>query len=103
MHDVAEFLKAHEPFSGLDDADVDRLAERAKVESPPARSSSSRATSRVFPTATVAVFKPGTTKARIVYNLTNPTLEDYHLVGAGPTAAEALTIDYSRITPTMVR
>ena len=32
MHDVAEFLKAHEPFSGLDDADLDRLAERAKVE-----------------------------------------------------------------------
>jgi CBS domain-containing protein len=32
MHDVAEFLKAHEPFSGLDEADLDRLAERAKVE-----------------------------------------------------------------------
>ena len=32
MHDVAEFLKAHEPFSGLDEPDVDRLAERAKVE-----------------------------------------------------------------------
>ena len=32
MHDVAEFLKAHEPFSGLDEADLDRLAERAKIE-----------------------------------------------------------------------
>jgi CBS domain-containing protein len=32
MRDVAEFLKAHEPFSGLDEADLDRLAERAKVE-----------------------------------------------------------------------
>jgi CBS domain-containing protein len=32
MHDVAEFLKAQEPFSGLDEADLDRLAERAKVE-----------------------------------------------------------------------
>jgi CBS domain-containing protein len=32
MHDIAEFLKAHEPFSGLDEADLDRLAERANVE-----------------------------------------------------------------------
>ena len=32
VHDVAEFLKAHEPFSGLDEANLDRLAERAKVE-----------------------------------------------------------------------
>jgi CBS domain-containing protein len=32
MHDVAEFLKAHEPFGALDGADLDRLAERAKVE-----------------------------------------------------------------------
>ena len=32
MHDVAEFLKAQEPFSGLDEAKLDRLAERAKVE-----------------------------------------------------------------------
>ncbi len=32
MHDVAEFLKAHEPFCGLDEAELDRLAERAKVE-----------------------------------------------------------------------
>lgn len=33
IHNVAEFLKAHAPFSGLGEADVDRLAERAKVES----------------------------------------------------------------------
>ena len=32
MHDVAEFMKAHEPFSNLDETDLDRLAERAKVE-----------------------------------------------------------------------
>jgi hypothetical protein len=32
MHDVAEFLKAHEPFSGLEVADLDRLVARAKVE-----------------------------------------------------------------------
>ena len=32
MHDVAEFLKAHEPFSGLENADLDRLADRAKVD-----------------------------------------------------------------------
>jgi CBS domain-containing protein len=32
MHDVAEFLKAHEPFGALDEADLHRLAERAKVE-----------------------------------------------------------------------
>jgi CBS domain-containing protein len=32
MHDVADFLKAHEPFSGLDAVELDRLAERAKVE-----------------------------------------------------------------------
>jgi CBS domain-containing protein len=32
MHDVAEFLKAHEPFSGLDQTDLDRLAARAGVE-----------------------------------------------------------------------
>jgi Type VI secretion system effector, Hcp len=59
-------------------------------------------TSRVFPTATVTVFKLGTTKARIVYNLTNARLEEYHLVGAGPTAAEAVTIGFSRITPTVL-
>ena len=33
VHDVAEFMKAHEPFRNLDDADLDRLAERTKVES----------------------------------------------------------------------
>jgi CBS domain-containing protein len=33
MTDVAEFLKAHEPFSGLEAADLERLAERAKVAS----------------------------------------------------------------------
>ena len=32
MHDVAEFLKAHEPFAGLEEADLARLARRAKVE-----------------------------------------------------------------------
>ena len=32
MHDVAEFLKAHEPFSSLDGADLERLAERAQIE-----------------------------------------------------------------------
>jgi signal-transduction protein with cAMP-binding, CBS, and nucleotidyltransferase domain len=32
MHDVAEFLKAREPFSGLDQADLERLAGRAEIE-----------------------------------------------------------------------
>jgi CBS domain-containing protein len=32
MHDVAEFLKAHEPFGGIDETALERLAERAKVE-----------------------------------------------------------------------
>ncbi len=32
MHDVAEFLKAHEPFGALDETELDQLAERAKVE-----------------------------------------------------------------------
>lgn len=32
MHDVAEFLKEHEPFSDLDQAELERLAARAKVE-----------------------------------------------------------------------
>ena len=32
MHDLAEFLKAHEPFGALDEADLDRLAGSAKVE-----------------------------------------------------------------------
>lgn len=32
MHDVAEFLRAHEPFSAIDRAGLERLAARAKVE-----------------------------------------------------------------------
>lgn len=32
MHDVAAFLEAHEPFTGLDQGDVNRLAERARIE-----------------------------------------------------------------------
>lgn len=32
MHDVAEFLKEHEPFTSLEPADLDRLASRAQVE-----------------------------------------------------------------------
>ena len=32
MQDIAEFLKDHEPFSELDRAELDRLAERAEVE-----------------------------------------------------------------------
>lgn len=44
MHDVAEFLKAHAPFSGLEKADVDRLTECAKVE---------------FLTAGTVIFKQG--------------------------------------------
>jgi len=32
MHDVAEFLKAHEPFGAVDETDLDRLAESTKVE-----------------------------------------------------------------------
>jgi len=32
MHDVAEFLKEHEPFTSLEPADLERLASRAKVE-----------------------------------------------------------------------
>ena len=32
MHDIAEFLKEHDPFSELDRADLDRLAERVEVE-----------------------------------------------------------------------
>jgi CBS domain-containing protein len=32
MHDIAEFLKDHDPFSGLDAAALDQLAERVKVE-----------------------------------------------------------------------
>ena len=33
MQDVAEFMRAYEPFSGLDDADIERLAGCAKIES----------------------------------------------------------------------
>jgi CBS domain-containing protein len=33
MQDIAEFLRAYEPFSGLEDADIERLAECAKAES----------------------------------------------------------------------
>src|SRR5437764_9586481 len=44
MHDVAEFLKAHEPFSGLDEGDLERLAGRAEIE---------------FFTAGTVVFKQG--------------------------------------------
>ncbi len=32
MHDIAEFLSSHEPFSGLDEADLERIAERVEVE-----------------------------------------------------------------------
>src|SRR5438105_3207995 len=32
MREVAEFLKAHQPFSDLETADLDRLTESAKVE-----------------------------------------------------------------------
>jgi CBS domain-containing protein len=32
MHDVAEFLKEHDPFSGLDRATLDRLSERVEVQ-----------------------------------------------------------------------
>jgi CBS domain-containing protein len=33
VHEVAGFMKAHEPFSNLDEPDLDRLAECAKAES----------------------------------------------------------------------
>jgi CBS domain-containing protein len=32
LHDVADFLKAHEPFTGLEQADLDRLAKGTEVE-----------------------------------------------------------------------
>jgi CBS domain-containing protein len=32
MHDIAEFLKEHDPFSGLDEPALERLAERVEVE-----------------------------------------------------------------------
>jgi CBS domain-containing protein len=36
MHDIAEFLKGRDPFSGLDEAALDRLAQRTEVEFFPA-------------------------------------------------------------------
>jgi CBS domain-containing protein len=38
MHDIAEFLAGRDPFSGLDEADLERLASRAEVEFFPAGS-----------------------------------------------------------------
>jgi CBS domain-containing protein len=32
MHDIAEFLKGHDPFSGLDEESLEQLAERVEVE-----------------------------------------------------------------------
>src|SRR3954452_21436843 len=32
MHDIAEFLRTHDPVSGLDEEGVERLVERVKVE-----------------------------------------------------------------------
>ena len=32
MHDIAEFLNGHDPFSGLDETALERLAERTEVE-----------------------------------------------------------------------
>jgi CBS domain-containing protein len=32
MHDIAEFLKGHDPFTGLDEEALERLAERTEVE-----------------------------------------------------------------------
>jgi CBS domain-containing protein len=32
MHDIAEFLRTHDPFRGLDEADLERLSERVEVE-----------------------------------------------------------------------
>ena len=32
MHDIAEFLKAHDPFSGLDEGELEELAKRVEVE-----------------------------------------------------------------------
>ena len=37
MHDIAEFLAGRDPFSGLDEADLERLASRTEVEFFPAR------------------------------------------------------------------
>jgi CBS domain-containing protein len=36
MHDIAEFLAGHHPFSGLDEAELERLASRTEVEFFPA-------------------------------------------------------------------
>src|SRR3954454_21829499 len=36
MHDIAEFLAARDPFSGLDEAELERLASRTEVEFFPA-------------------------------------------------------------------
>src|SRR3954471_6217580 len=36
MHDIAEFLAARDPFSGLDEAELERLASRTQVEFFPA-------------------------------------------------------------------
>jgi CBS domain-containing protein len=54
MHDIAEFLKGHDPFSGLDDGALERLAQRAEVE---------------FFAAGTVIFKQGVqpqTKVRVV-------------------------------------
>src|SRR3954452_709877 len=32
MHDIAEILRIHDPFSGLDEKALERLAERVEVE-----------------------------------------------------------------------
>jgi CBS domain-containing protein len=37
MHDIAEFLAGRDPFSGLDEAELERLARRTEVEFFPAR------------------------------------------------------------------
>ena len=36
MHDIAEFLKGRDPFSELDETELDRLAARAEIEFFPA-------------------------------------------------------------------
>ena len=36
MHDIAEFLAGRDPFSGLDEAELERLASRTDVEFFPA-------------------------------------------------------------------
>ena len=42
MHDIAEFLAGRDPFSGLDEAELERLASRTEVEFFPAGT-------RIFP------------------------------------------------------